>query len=286
MNRKDGIKVKNLDGMHGLINFVMPRRADSEVYINTKLDVTKLVDYITNKKKEKGYEELTYFHAFSIAIGKLFYNRPLLNRFVINKTHYDRKNITLSFVAKKEFTDHAEETFNVIKVEEKDNLLSISNKISGKVHKVREEKKTNAADNFINNIGKLPKFIRWFMIKIVKFADNHDLIPQSLTSNSIYHSSVLLSNLGSIKCGAIYHHLTDLGTNSVLITIGEIKEEPVVIDGKIEIRKMCEFGVTVDERIGDGFYFVKSLKLLEYMFNNPEILEEDANVRIIEKQAK
>lgn len=286
MNRKDGIKVKNLDGMHGLINFVMPRRADSEVYINTKLDVTKLVDYIKNKKKEKGNEDLTYFHAFSIAIGKLLYNRPLLNRFVINKTHYDRKDITLSFVAKKEFTDHAEETFNVVKVEEKDNLFTMSNKISGKVHKVREEKKTNTADNFINNIGKLPKFIRWFIIKIVKFADNHDLIPQSLTSNSIYHSSVLLSNLGSLKCGAIYHHLTDLGTNSVLITIGEIKDEPVVIDGKVEIRKMCEFGVTLDERIGDGFYFVKSLKLLEYMFNNPEVLEEDANVRIIEKQTK
>ncbi len=286
MNRKDGIKVKNLDGMHGLINFVMPRRADSEVYINTKLDVTKLVDYIKNKKKEKGNEDLTYFHAFSIAIGKLLYNRPLLNRFVINKTHYDRKDITLSFVAKKEFTDHAEETFNVVKVEEKDNLFTMSNKISGKVHKVREEKKTNTADNFINSIGKLPKFIRWFIIKIVKFADNHDLIPQSLTSNSIYHSSVLLSNLGSLKCGAIYHHLTDLGTNSVLITIGEIKDEPVVIDGKVEIRKMCEFGVTLDERIGDGFYFVKSLKLLEYMFNNPEVLEEDANVRIIEKQTK
>ena len=286
MNRKDGIKFKNLDGMHGLINFVMPRRADSEVYINTKLDVTKLVDYIKNKKKEKGNEDLTYFHAFSIAIGKLLYNRPLLNRFVINKTHYDRKDITLSFVAKKEFTDHAEETFNVVKVEEKDNLFTMSNKISGKVHKVREEKKTNTADNFINNIGKLPKFIRWFIIKIVKFADNHDLIPQSLTSNSIYHSSVLLSNLGSIKCGAIYHHLTDLGTNSVLITIGEIKDEPVVINGKVEIRKMCEFGVTLDERIGDGFYFVKSLKLLEYMFNNPEVLEEDANVRIIEKQTK
>ena len=162
----------------------------------------------------------------------------------------------------------------------------MSNKISGKVHKVREEKKTNAADNFMNNIGKLPKFIRWLIIKIVKFADNHDLIPQSLTSNSIYHSSVLLSNLGSIKCGAIYHHLTDLGTNSLLITIGEIKDEPVVIDGKVEIRKMCEFGATLDERIGDGFYFVKSLKLLEYMFNNPEVLEEDANVRIIEKQDK
>ena len=281
MNRKDGIKVKNLDGMHGLINFVMPRRADSEVYINTKLDVTNLVEYINKKKKQKGNEDLTYFHAFAIGIGKLLYNRPLLNRFIINKTHYDRKDITLSFVAKKEFNDLAEETFNVVKVEEKDNIFTMSNKISGKVHKVREEKKTNAADNFINNIGKLPKFIRWLIIKIVKFADNHDLIPQSLTSNSIYHSSVLLSNLGSIKCGAIYHHLTDLGTNSLLITIGEIKDEPVVIDGKVEIRKMCEFGATLDERIGDGFYFVKSLKLLEYMFNKTEVLEEDDNVRII-----
>ena len=163
MNRKDGIKVKNLDGMHGLINFVMPRRADSEVYINTKLDVTNLVEYINKKKKQKGNEDLTYFHAFAIGIGKLLYNRPLLNRFIINKTHYDRKDITLSFVAKKEFNDLAEETFNVVKVEEKDNIFTMSNKISGKVHKVREEKKTNAADNFINNIGKLPKFIRWLI---------------------------------------------------------------------------------------------------------------------------
>ena len=283
-DRRDAKKVKNVDPMHKILVHLKPNRCDSDVYINKKMDVTKLVEYIEEKKKDDN--TLTYFHAFVTLIGKTIYNRPLLNRFIINKTHYDRKDITLSFVAKKEFNDLAEETFNVVKVEEKDNIFTMSNKISGKVHKVREEKKTNAADNFINNIGKLPKFIRWLIIKIVKFADNHDLIPQSLTSNSIYHSSVLLSNLGSIKCGAIYHHLTDLGTNSLLITIGEIKDEPVVIDGKVEIRKMCEFGATLDERIGDGFYFVKSLKLLEYMFNNPEVLEEDANVRIIEKQAK
>ena len=284
MNRKDGIKVKKIDGMHSLIPFIMPKRADADVYINTKIDVTNLVNYITELKKGEKFQNLTYFHAFACAIGKVVYNRPLLNRFVINKTFYDRKDITLSYVAKKAFTDEAEETFNVVKVKDNDNIFTLSDKISNQVKGVRKEKKTNAADDFINNIGRLPKSIRWFMIKVVKFADNHDLIPSSLTSNSIYHSTVLLSNLGSIKCDAIYHHLTDLGSNSILMTIGEIKDEPVVIDGKVEIRKMCDFGVNLDERIADGFYFAKALKLFEYVINNPKELEEFANARIDTKQ--
>lgn len=280
MNRKDGIKVKRLDGLHGLIPFVMPKRADADVYINSKIDVTNLVNYVEELKKSDKYAKLTYFHAISMAMGKVVYNRPLLNRFVINKSFYDRKNVTLSFVAKKEFTDSAEETFNVITVEENDNLFSVSDKINHKVKKVRNEKKTNAADDFINNIGRLPKIIRWLIFRLVKFADNHDLIPSNLTNNSIYHSTVLISNLGSIKCGAIYHHLTDLGTNSILMTIGEIKDEPVIVDGKVEIRKMCEFGVNIDERIADGFYFAKALKLFEYLMQNPRELEVNASDRV------
>lgn len=280
MNRKDGIKVKRLDGLHGLIPFVMPKRADADVYINSKIDVTNLVNYVEELKKSDKYAKLTYFHAISTAMGKVVYNRPLLNRFVINKSFYARKNVTLSFVAKKEFADSAEETFNVITVEENDNLFSVSDKINHKVKKVRNEKKTNAADDFINNIGRLPKIIRWLIFRLVKFADNHDLIPSNLTNNSIYHSTVLISNLGSIKCGAIYHHLTDLGTNSILMTIGEIKDEPVIVNGKVEIRKMCEFGVNIDERIADGFYFAKALKLFEYLMQNPKELEVNASERI------
>lgn len=282
MNRKDGIKVKKIDGLHALIPFVMPKRCDSDVYINTKIDCTNLVEYINDLKKNKDYENITYFHAFCVATAKLFYNRPLLNRFVINKNFYDRKDITISFVAKKEFTDSSEETFTVIKMEDNDNIFKVSDKIFDKVQGVRSSK-TNSADDFINNIGKFPKFIRCLIIKIVKFLDNHDLVPKKLTANSIYHSSILLSNLGSIDCGAIYHHLTDLGTNSILMTMGKIKDEVVVIDGEMKIRKMCEFGVNIDERIADGFYFAKSLKLLEYILENPKILEENLNVRIDKK---
>lgn len=272
-NRKDGNRVKNLDGLHGLIAYFKPSRVGSVVYINKKMDLTNLVEYYEKLKKDDNKKSITYFHLFCTAIGKLIYKRPLLNRFIINKNFYDRNEVSLSFVAKTEFTDSSEEQFSVIKINRDDNIFSVSDKITKKVHKVRSEK-TNNTDNFIKLVGKLPKIMKNLITFLVKFADNHDLLPKSLTKHSIYHSTVLLSNLGSIKSGAIYHSLTDFGTNSILLTIGEIKEEPVVVDGKVEIRKMCEFGINLDERIADGFYFVKSLHMLEELLNNPEKLEE------------
>ena len=40
------------------------------------------------------------------------------------------------------------------------------------------------------------------------------------------------------------------------------------------------FGATLDERIADGFYFCKALKLIEYMCANPELLMEKASKKV------
>lgn len=279
MNRKDGIKCKHLDGLHNLMPYIMPSRCDSEVYISTKIDCTELEKYITKLKKKDEFKDITYFHVFCTAIGKMFYNKPKLNRFIINKKFYDRKFISIGFVAKKQFNDAAEELFSTVYVDDNDNLFTLSEKISDKVKGVRGSK-TNSADGFIDKVGRLPKLIKFILIGIVKFADNHDLIPSSLTKDSIYHQSVLVSNLGSIDCGAIYHHLTNFGTTGIIITIGKIQDDIMIINGKEEIRKTCEFGVTLDEKIADGYYFAQSLNLFKYIIENPKLLEENANVKI------
>ena len=36
----------------------------------------------------------------------------------------------------------------------------------------------------------------------------------------------------------------------------------------------------MDERIADGYYFAKSMKVLEHILDNPELLEERADARI------
>lgn len=279
-DRRDGKRIKNIDGMHVLMPYLKPNRCDSDVYINYKLDVTELVKYVEKKKKENPDTRLTFFHVFVTAMGKVMYNRPLLNRFVVNKQYYDRNNISISFVAKGEFTDESKEFMSTIFIEENDTLDTVRQKLTDKVTKVRKSS-NNSTDKAVDLVGKLPKFIRDIAMAIFLFMDKHDILPKSLCEDNIYYSSVIVSNIGSLGCGAIYHNLTDFGTNSILVTIGNIhKEQTINKEGKKEIKDICEFGINLDERIADGFYFIKSMQLLEEIFNNPEKLEEAANTKI------
>ena len=268
-DRRDGIRLKS-SGFEKIWNCLKSKRSENEVHMLKEIDVTELKKYYDEKKKDD--IKITYFHLFATAIAKTIYNKPLLNRFVINGNKYERNELTLSFVAKTEFTDDAGELFTVLKIEKDDNVETISKKIFGDVKKIRNNE-GSATDDFMDKLKYLPKFIMKFVVVILKFLDNHDLLPKSLTNGSIYHSTVLLSNLGSIHCDGIYHNLTNFGTNSIVITIGEIKENVKVVDGKIEKRYTCQFGITLDERIADGVYFAKCINLLEYVLNNPSLLE-------------
>lgn len=279
MNRRDGIRVKNLDAMHVLMPYIKPNRCDSDVFINQLLDVTELVKYMNNlKKKEK---DITYFHLFMTLIAKTIYNKPLLNRFVVNKRFYDRKDVSIAFTAKVNYEDKAKEILSVIKIEENDNLFSIKEKTLKAVENIRNAKESGT-NNSMNIIAKLPGFILSPVVGIIKWMDRHDLLPKSLIDDNLYYSTCIVSNLGSIKSGAIYHNLTDFGTSSILATIGEIKEQYVLIDGKQEKRYLCEFGINIDERIADGVYFVKAVKLMQDILNKPESLEENVNEKIRE----
>ena len=285
-DRRDGRKLREMDGMHNLMLDLKPNRCDSDVYINQKMDVTNLIKYMDKLKKANPDKHITYFHAFVTAIGKLFYNRPYLNRFVANRTYYEHNDVKIAFVAKTEFSDNAEELLCVLTVKEDDNILSISDYVADKVSKIRHNTKSDT-NNIVGTVGKFPKFLRVPFMGFMKYLDRHGWLPKFITNDLIYYSSAIVSNLGSIKCGSIYHNISNFGTSSMLATMGPIHKEKVLNEkGKEELRDICEFGINCDERIADGLYFAKSIALLQYIFDNPETLEDKASEIIDEKKEK
>lgn len=272
-DRKDGVRVRKINGMNHIMYHLKRKRSESEVYINYSVDVTNLIKYL-EKQNKKDDRHITYFHVFATALAKVVYNRPYLNRFIVNGHFYDRNEVTISYVAKTEFSDDAEELMQVLKVEEDDNLFTISDKLTKRVKKTRDNK-SSGTDDFVSKIGNMPKPIRAFIVGIFKLLDRYDLVPKSMTREILYYSTILMSNIGSIGCKhAIYHNLTNFGTNSALVTMGKIyKKEVIDENGKKEIRDFCDFGITLDERIADGFYMIKSVQLLDYILLNPELLE-------------
>lgn len=279
-DRHDSRRIRDINGMTQIMIDLKPDRCDSDVYINQKMDVTNLVKYVEEKKKTN--QNLTYFHAFVTAIAMTIYNRPKLNRFVADRHMYEHDEVVISFVAKVSFEDKSEEMMIMVPVKSDDNIDTISKDISNKVKSLRNKtNKKEGANKAIDFLGKLPNIIRVPLLGILKWCDKKGKLPQSLVKDNLYYSSIIVSNLGAIKCGAIYHNITNFGTCSSLATMGEIKTEEYYDENdKKQKRKICEFGVNLDERIADGYYFAKSLKLVQYLFDNPQLLEEKASTII------
>ena len=274
-DRRDGYKVK-VPGLQTVMACLMPNRTDCECFLSQKLDVTELLKFIEEKNANNPEYKITMFHCMVMALAKMVKERPLMNRFIQGGTVYERYEISFAFVARRRFTDHSEEALMFMVPKDTDNVDSIAKQIVGEVRETRKsEHATGGIDELLDKFAAMPKPLMMFLIWIIRCLDFWGVNPKFLTDGDPNYSSIFLSNLGSIKCPAVYHHLNNYGTNSLMVTIGTIHKEKVLMpDGTEEIRDLVDIGATIDERIGDGFYFARSLKLLSHMFANPHLLEE------------
>ena len=279
MARRDAKRVP-LPGMTQMLIDLKPNRFQNECYINEELDVTELLSWLEARKAAGTH--YTFFHAIAFAFGKVIYNRPKINYFIANRHMWQHNDVMLAFVAKMEFTDRSEEIMVCLPVAPEDTLADFSANTYAKVGNARgEDVEKHGANTAIDVLGGLPNPIRIPILGAMKALDKRGHLPASLQTDLVYYSSMMISNLGSIKCGAAYHNVTDFGTCSTIATIGEIRPKELIrTDGTREIRKVCEVGVTIDERVADGYYYAKSLKLLQHILSNPDMLMEGAGTPV------
>lgn len=263
-DRKDGKYVSFSEPLHAIIPYLFENRTDAEVCIKEQLDITKLKEWVDGYNKKLDYK-MTYFHALNAVFAKTVFNRPLLNRFVQGHRIYERNNVSVAFVAKNKFVDNAKDMIVVLDVLKNENALDLSRRMAIDIFKTKSEG-SNDLNKLINRFIKLPRWVLKLVVRVFKWLDYHGWLPESFTKNDSNYATILFSNLGSIKTNSCYHHLNNYGTNSIMITIGVITE----VDNKWYV----DITATIDERIADGFYFAKSLKLVQYLLDNPKLLEE------------
>ena len=274
-DRRDGRWVK-APGLQTVMAYLMPKRTDCEVYLNDKLDATELLQYLERKNAQHPEYKTTVFHCMIMGMARMVRERPKMNRFIQGYRMYERDDISISFVVKRRFADGGEESLMVLVPKDDDTLDTVSRKIVGDVKETRKsETSTGGVDALLDGFAKLPRPILMLAIRIIRYLDFWGVNPKVLTQGDPNYTTILCSNLGSIKAPAVYHHLNNYGTNSVMVTIGTLhKEELVMPDGTKAIRDVIDFGATLDERIADGFYFARSLRLLKHIFAHPELLDQ------------
>lgn len=272
-DRKDGTLIRDLDGMHFITPLIYPNRCDNEAYISERIDLGPVNAFLAQKNAQPSDFPYTLFHVILAALVKTVTLRPKLNRFIANKNFYQRREVSAAFVVKKLFSDDAGEALAVVHATDDSTLTSLHEDIFRQISSCRSDKVDASTDN-MNLFNRMPRFLGKFIVWILTRLDVHGWIPASIIETDPYYCTMVLSNLGSIRLRSGYHHLTNWGTCSLFCIIGEKKMTPIFQpDGTYEMRETLDLGLTIDERLADGYYYSKSIRLLKHLLEHPELLE-------------
>ncbi len=273
-DRKDAKLLRHEDALHFIMGVIYPNRPDNEAYISERIDLTAINAYLEKKNVPDIDFKYTFFHLIVAALVKTVTLRPKLNRFFVNGNYYQRDKVTTAFVVKKEFSDSSEEKMAFLEAKPADTLETLHNAIRNIVRATRSGKQ-NTTDDSMDLFNRLPRWLAKALLHFVMFLDKHGWVPDSLIADDPNYSTVFISNLGSIRLKCGYHHLANWGTASIFVIIGEKKWTPVYNkDGFVKMTETLDLGLTVDERIADGYYYAKSIRLLKYLLEHPEELEK------------
>ncbi|MCL2688112.1 MAG: hypothetical protein FWE58_06210, partial [Methanobrevibacter sp.] len=243
--RWDGYKIKRILPFHKMLPYLMKTRVASTNYFEATYEADSLVEYLNKKNEElklnnnnetgESIEKYGYNQFFIAALVRVIALRPHLNRFIANKTIYQRHNIVIGYVLKKEFSDEGEESTTVSTFERDSNIEDVRKILTKEIKGVKESSDDEAGD-FIGVLMKLPKFIISFVIWMFDFFIIIGHMPKSLRGVDVMQASAFVANLGSIGLkGAPYHHLFDRGTCSLFVTLGRVRKDFVITeDGIVE----------------------------------------------------
>lgn len=273
-DRRDGRLLRELDSLHFITGIIYPNRCDNEAYVSERIDLTAMNAYLAEKNQTETDFPYTMFHLVVAALLRTITQRPKLNRFIVNSNFYQRNEVSAAFVVKKQFSDKGAEALAFLHSREDNTLADVHEYIRRQVQDCRSEKVDSSTEN-MDILNKLPRWLGKTAVKFIMWLDKHGWVPKDMVATDPYYSSVVISNLGSIKLKCGYHHLTNWGTCSLFCIIGEKKRSPFFNeDGSVDMRETLDLGLTIDERLADGYYYSKSVRMLKYLLEHPEELEK------------
>lgn len=259
--------------MHVVMPLMYPNRCDNEAFISECIDLTNVNTYLEKKNASDPVYKYNLFQVMVTAMLKTITLRPKMNRFIANQRMYMRNEVSAAFTVKKVFSDRGEEALAIIHSKGSDTIDTIHEEIYRQVSFCRSDKVDDGMKS-VNLVGKAPGPLLRLIGALLRFLDRRGWVPYSLIKGDPYYSSVVLSNLGSVGLNAGYHHLNNWGTTSVFCVIGSKRKRPFYDDnGNVTMKDSVDLGLTIDERLADGYYYSKTIRLLKKLLENPELLE-------------
>ena len=272
-DRKEGRLLRSLPAFNRFMPFIMPVRNDACNQYEESFEVTN-VDRRLRRLRVDGYKGIGILHFLIAAYIRGVSMLPGINRFVVGRRIYARNNIEVVMTVKRSLSLGAPETTIKVQFEPTDTIFDVYRKMNEKIDEIKANEGSNNTEDVAEALARLPRFLLRFAILILRIMDYFGWLPEALTDASPFHGSMIITDLGSLRIGPIYHHIYNFGTLPVFIAFGA-KHHAYELDrhGSMVDHKYVDCKIVMDERTVDGHYYAQFLQAYRYIFQHPEILE-------------
>ncbi|MFQ8765473.1 MAG: hypothetical protein ACLR8U_02310 [Oscillospiraceae bacterium] len=274
-DRVDGRKLRTLDPVQIVANYIMPTRVGSSNFVRDSVEITAMERYIREKRRA-GLTSFGITHVFLAAYVRTVAKYPALNRFLSGQQVYSRgDDIQFCMMVKEDMTTDAAESAMKLHLTPTDSVEDIYRKMNEQVTRIKEASDASDFDKTAKLLSLIPGIVFKFVVWLLKVADYFGLLPKFLLEVSPFHGSIFFTSMGSLGIPPIVHHLYDFGNLPVFCAFGcKYRKNEIDMEGNLVQRKYIDFTVNTDERICDGFYFATALKHMKKLLQHPERLDE------------
>ena len=272
-DRIDGRRLRSLNGFYNFIPFIMPTRNDALNYYEQSFEITN-ADRWFRKQRVNGYKGIGMLHLLIAAYVRACAYLPGLNRFVVGNRIYAHNDVEIVMAVKRSLSIDATETTIKVPFKPTDTIYDVYHKMNEAIDSVKSSDEENGTEEFANKFAALPRVIISFLIWLIRVADYFGLLPKRLLDVSPFHGSMIITDLGSVGIGPIYHHIYNFGTLPVFVSFGA-KRHVHELDrhGNVVERKYVDGKFVLDERTVDGHYYASAFKLITRFIADPSLLE-------------
>lgn len=272
-DRKEGRRLRTLDGIHVAMPFIMKDRSDACNTFADEINVTD-AELFVREQIISGKENFSMLHVILAAYVRTVASYPFLNRFISGQRIYARHKIEIIMTIKKEMKLDAPETCIKVVFEPTDTIYDVYDKFNAVVSQFNNnsnnESGTDKVSEFFRKFPRIP--FRW-AVKVIGWLDYWGLCPQALMDALPFWGSMIITSMGSLGIKPIYHHLYNFGNLPVFVAYGT-KRKVTSMDkqGNRITRKMIDLKIVTDERTCDGYQYATAFKMWKKYIENPTLL--------------
>ena len=278
-HRPDGkLVTKGVDPITRFTPYIMVERSDAQCYTTQYADSDILQEYV-RKKRAEGIK-ISQMDVIIAAYVRMIAHMPELNRFVVGKKLYARNECCISFAMVKRMgtTDFLETTVKIHCDPATDTIFDVSRRIQATIERNRQLSTSNSTDKIANGVFKVPG-LPTIGVGLLKFLDRIGCLPKSIIDASPFHTSMFITNMGSIGMTSLYHHIYNFGTTTEFIGLGKkeyrlkVKRDKETREKVIHAQPVYPMACVIDERVCAGAMYSMGFKYVDHYLSHPELLE-------------